>query len=242
MELSGEVGIVTGGGSGIGEKISEGLVENGVETKIFSRSRGKETAERLGEKCSFIETDVTDPDGVKKSINRVLDDHGRIDYLVNNAGFTSDNLLVRMSEEEWNEVLDVNLNGVFNCTRAVLRYMIKGDGGSIVNISSVSGLLGNAGQANYAASKAGIIGFTKSLAQEYGKRDLRANVVAPGFVDTALTEDIPEESRDSYMKNVILERFASPEEIAHPVLYLLSDQASYITGTVLRVDGGLSFG
>ncbi len=234
--------IVTGGGSGIGERISEGLVGHGVETKIFSRSRGKDTAERLGSGCSFLETDVTDREGVEESVERVLEEHGRIDYLVNNAGFTSDNLLVRMSPEEWEKVIDVNLNGVFNCTRAALRYMIKGDGGSIVNISSVSGLLGNAGQANYAASKAGIVGFTKSLAQEYGSRELRANVVAPGFVDTSLTEDISEEKRASYMENVILERFAGPEEIAHPALYLLSDKASYITGTVLRVDGGLSFG
>lgn len=242
MEFSGEVAIVTGGGSGIGERISEGLVNHGVETKIFSRSRGKDTAERLGSGCSFLETDVTDPEGVEESVERVVEEHGRIDYLINNAGFTSDNLLVRMSPEEWEKVIDVNLNGVFNCTKAALRYMIKGDGGSVVNISSVSGLLGNAGQANYAASKAGIVGFTKSLAQEYGSRKLRANVVAPGFVDTSLTEDIPEEKRGSYMENVILERFAEPEEIAHPALYLLSDKASYITGTVLRVDGGLSFG
>lgn len=242
MEFSGEVAIVTGGGSGIGERISEGLVNHGVRTEIFSRSRGKEAAKRLGPGCSFLETDVTDLDGVKESVDRVIEEHGRIDYLVNNAGFTSDNLLVRMSPEEWKKVIDVNLNGVFNCTRSVLRYMIKGDGGSIVNISSVSGLLGNAGQANYAASKAGIVGFTKSLAQEYGSRHLRANVVAPGFVDTALTKDIPEEKRSAYLKNVILKRFAHPEEIADPALYLLSDKASYITGTVLRVDGGLSFG
>lgn len=241
MEFSGEVAVVTGGGSGIGEQITRQLVEGGVRTYIFSRSRGEETAERLGSDCHFIETDVTDYSSVEDSVEKTIDEQGRLDYLVNNAGFTSDNLLLRMSPEEWNKVIDVNLNGVFNCTKAALRYMIKG-GGSIVNISSVSGLLGNPGQANYAASKAGVVGFTKTLAQEYGKRELRANVVAPGFVDTRLTEDIPEEKKSSYLENVILKRFAEPEEIAQPALFLLSDRASYITGTVLRVDGGLSFG
>jgi len=241
LEFSGEVAVVTGGGSGIGEQITRQLVKSGVRTYIFSRSRGEETAERLGSDCHFIETDVTDYSSVEDSVEKTIDEQGRLDYLVNNAGFTSDNLLLRMSPEEWGKVIDVNLNGVFNCTKAALRYMIKG-GGSIVNISSVSGLLGNPGQANYAASKAGVVGFTKTLAQEYGKRELRANVVAPGFVDTRLTEDIPEEKKSSYLENVILKRFAEPEEIAQPALFLLSDRASYITGTVLRVDGGLSFG
>ena len=241
MEFSGEVAIVTGGGSGIGKEITRGLVENGVKTQIFSRSRGEETAKELGSNCKFLETDVTDFQSVEDSVKETVDRHGSIDYLVNNAGFTSDNLLLRMSPEEWKKVIEVNLNGVFNCTRASLRYLIK-KGGSIVNISSVSGLLGNPGQANYAASKAGIVGFTKTLAQEYGKRELRANVVAPGFVDTRLTEDIPDDKKASYLDNVILNRFAGPEEIAHPALFLLSDKASYITGTVLRVDGGLSFG
>ena len=241
MQFSGEVAIVTGGGSGIGEQITRRLVEKGVKTLIFSRSRGAETAEELGADCAFLETDVADMESVEGSVEETLDRYGRIDYLVNNAGLTSDNLMLRMSPEEWRKVIDVNLNGAFNCTRATVRYMIK-QGGSIVNISSVSGLLGNRGQANYAAAKAGIVGFTKSLAQEYGKRKLRANVVAPGFVDTQLTEDIPEEKRSAYLNNVILNRFADPEEVARPALFLLSDEASYITGTVLRVDGGLSFG
>ncbi|MCF7876304.1 3-oxoacyl-ACP reductase FabG [Candidatus Bipolaricaulota bacterium] len=241
MEFSGEVAIVTGGGSGIGEQITRRLVANGVKTQIFSRSRGEETAKELGSACSFLPTDVSDLESVEESVEKTLDRHGRIDYLVNNAGLTSDNLILRMSAEEWNKVIDVNLNGVFNCTKATVRHMIK-NGGSVVNISSVSGLLGNKGQANYAAAKSGIVGFTKSLAQEYGKRNLRANVVAPGFVDTKLTEDIPGEKRSSYLDNVILNRFAEPEEVARPSLFLLSDEASYITGTVLRVDGGLSFG
>ncbi|MBS3735659.1 MAG: 3-oxoacyl-ACP reductase FabG [Candidatus Bipolaricaulota bacterium] len=241
MEYSGEVAIVTGGGSGIGEGITRGLVDNGLKTYIFSRSRGEDTADEIGKNCHFLETDVTDLQSVESSVQETFDRHGRLDYLVNNAGFTSDNLLLRMSPEEWGRVIDVNLNGVFNCTRASLRYLIKG-GGSIVNVSSVSGLLGNPGQANYSASKSAIVGFTKTLAQEYGKRELRANVVAPGFVDTRLTEDIPEDKRSSYLDNIILKRFAAPEEIAQPTLFLLSDKASYITGTVLRVDGGLSFG
>ncbi|MBS3787508.1 3-oxoacyl-ACP reductase FabG [Candidatus Bipolaricaulota bacterium] len=241
MEYSGEVAVVTGGGSGIGEQITRGLVDNGIKTYIFSRSRGEETADEIGKNCYFIETDVTDFQSVEGSVQEVVDRHGVLDYLVNNAGFTSDNLLLRMSPEEWGRVIDVNLNGVFNCTRASLRYLIKGKG-SIVNVSSVSGLLGNPGQANYSASKSAIVGFTKTLAQEYGKRELRANVVAPGFVDTRLTEDIPENKKYSYLDNIILKRFAEPEEIAHPALFLLSDKASYITGTVLRVDGGLSFG
>ena len=163
MEFSGEVAVVTGGGSGIGERISRLLVENGINTFILSRSRGEDTADELGHRCHFLETDVTDYESVEDSIKRIVDGYSRLDYLVNNAGFTSDNLLLRMSQEEWSRVIDVNLNGVFNCTKASLRYLIKG-GGSIVNISSVSGLLGNPGQANYAASKAGIVGLTKTLA------------------------------------------------------------------------------
>ncbi len=242
MDFSGEVAIVTGGGTGIGKEITRRLVERGIKTQIFSRSKGENTAQNLGELCEFVPTDISDYDSVRDSVQNTVDEHGRIDYLVNNAGLTADNLLLRMSHAEWEQIIDVNLSGTFNCTKAALRYLIKNRTGSIINISSVSGILGNPGQANYSAAKAGIIGFTKSLAQEYGSRNLRANVVAPGFVDTKLTSDIPEEKKDSYLQNVILNRFANPSEIAEPTMFLLSDQASYITGTVVRVDGGLSFG
>ncbi|MBS3812832.1 3-oxoacyl-ACP reductase FabG [Candidatus Bipolaricaulota bacterium] len=242
MDFSGEVAIVTGGGTGIGKEITRRLVERGVKTQIFSRRKGEATADELGKLCGFIPTDISNYESVTDSVRETVDHHGRIDYLVNNAGLTADNLLLRMSPDQWTKIIEVNLSGTFNCTKAALKYLIKGGIGNIINISSVSGILGNPGQANYAAAKAGIIGFTKSVAQEYGSRNLRANVVAPGFVDTELTRDIPERKKNSYLKNVILERFADPSEIAEPTMFLLSDQASYITGTVVRVDGGLSFG
>ncbi|MFP3953361.1 MAG: 3-oxoacyl-ACP reductase FabG [Candidatus Acetothermia bacterium] len=242
MDFSGEVAIVTGGGTGIGKEITRRLVERGVKTQIFSRRKGEAAAAELGELCGFTPTDISNYESVTDSVRETVDHHGRIDYLVNNAGLTADNLLLRMSPDQWTKIIEVNLSGTFNCTKAALRYLIKGGIGNIINISSVSGILGNPGQANYAAAKAGIIGFTKSVAQEYGSRNLRANVVAPGFVDTELTRDIPERKKNSYLKNVILERFADPSEIAEPTMFLLSDQASYITGTVVRVDGGLSFG
>jgi len=242
LDYSGEVAIVTGGGTGIGKEVTRLLVNNGIQTQIFSRSRGKNTADDFGELCDFVETDISSEDSVEESIKQTIDRYGGLDYLVNNAGLTADNLLLRMSSDQWQKIIDVNLTGTFNCTRLSLRYLIKSGTGSIVNISSVSGILGNSGQANYAAAKAGVIGFTRSLAQEYGSRNLRANVVAPGFVETGLTHDIPENKKKDYLRNVILSRFADPAEIAEPVMFLLSDQASYITGTVLRVDGGLSFG
>ncbi len=242
MDFSGDVAIVTGGGTGIGKEVTKQLVEQGIKTQIFSRSKGEQTAKELGKLCTFVQTDITDYQSVKHSIQSTISQHGEIDYLVNNAGLTSDNLLLRMSSEQWEKIIDVNLTGTFNCTKAALRYLIKNDTGNVVNISSVSGLLGNPGQANYAAAKAGIVGFTKSIAQEYGSRNLRANVIVPGFVDTELTGDIPQKKKEAYLTNIILSRFANPAEIAEPTMFLLSNQASYITGTVVRVDGGLSFG
>lgn len=242
MEFAGDVAIVTGGGTGIGKEVTKRLVGQGIKTQIFSRSKGEKTAKELGKLCTFIQTDITDYDSVENSIKNTIREHGKIDYLVNNAGLTSDNLLLRMSSEQWAKIIDVNLTGTFNCTKAALRYLIKNETGNVVNISSVSGLLGNPGQANYAAAKAGVVGFTKSIAQEYGSRNLRANVIVPGFVDTQLTQDIPDSKKEAYLTNIILSRFATPAEIAEPTMFLLSEHASYITGTVVRVDGGLSFG
>lgn len=240
MEFSGEVGIVTGGGSGIGESIAELLVENGVEIFILSRSRGEETAQRLGTSCFFKSVDVSDFAAVQETIREIVDETGRIDYLVNNAGITRDGLLLRMKREDWKSVIDVNLNGAYNCSKAVVRSMVKNRTGSILNISSVSGLTGNPGQANYAAAKAGLIGLTKTLAQELGKRGIRVNALAPGLIDTEMTADLPSEHKEKFRQATALGRLGEPGEVAEAAGFLLSDEAQYVTGTVLRVDGGLT--
>jgi 3-oxoacyl-[acyl-carrier protein] reductase len=234
--LDGKLALVTGASRGIGRAIAEELARAGAAVVVGYRS-GKDEAEELAAAIGgrAVQADVSSPDDAK----RLVDEAGDIDVLVNNAGLTRDGLLARMSDDDWRTVIDTNLSSVFYTCRAVTRPMMKKRGGSIVNISSIVGVHGNWGQTNYAASKAGIIGFTKSLARELGSRNIRANVVAPGYVKTALTDVLPEEATATMVQQTPLGRVAEPDEIAGAVRFLVSDQASFITGDVLLVDGGL---
>ena len=234
--LDGKLALVTGASRGIGHAIAQELARAGASVVVGYRS-GKDEAEELAAQIGgrAIQADVSSAEDAK----RLIEEAGDVDVLVNNAGLTRDGLLARMSDDDWRTVIDTNLGSVFYTCRAVTRPMMKKRSGSIVNISSVVGVHGNFGQANYAASKAGIIGFTKSLARELGSRGVRANVVAPGYVKTALTDVLPEEATQAMIQNTPPGRVAEPEEIAGAVRFLASDQASFITGEVLLVDGGL---
>lgn len=235
-DLKGRTALVTGGSRGIGRAVVLELVGAGANVTLSYRS-GKEEAEEVAREtgATAVQADVSDPEAAK----RLVDDAGELDILVNNAGVTRDGLIARMSDEDWHEVIGTNLNGVFHTCRAAVRGMMRRRSGSIVNISSVVGLRGNPGQTNYSASKAAIIGFTKALARELGTRAVRANVVAPGYVDTRLTQAISEDMRVLMLANTPLGRFGSPEDVAAAVRFLCSEEASFITGEVLLVDGGL---
>ncbi len=234
--LEGKLALVTGASRGIGRAVAEELARAGASVVVGYRS-GKAEAEGLAAAIGgrAVQADVSSPDDAK----RLVEEAGDVDVLVNNAGLTRDGLLARMPDDDWRTVIETNLSSVFYTCRAVTRPMMKKRGGSIVNISSIVGVHGNWGQTNYAASKAGIIGFTKSIARELGSRNVRANVVAPGYVKTALTEVLPDEATAAMVSQTPLGRVAEPEEIAGAVRFLASDQASFITGEVLLVDGGL---
>lgn len=235
------VTIVTGGSQGIGKNIAEFLATKGGDIAIFDVIDGSEVVNYIrekGQRSEFYQVDVSNFHMVGEAVDRVVRDMGRVSNLVNNAGITVDKLLLRMKEEDWDRVLQVNLKSAFNCTRAAVRYMLK-TGGSIVNISSIAGVMGNAGQANYAASKAGLIGFTKSVAREYGERGIRVNAVAPGFIKTKMTESLDEKSKGTMFKAIPLGRLGEPDDVAHVVYFLLSEYGSYITGEVINVNGGL---
>jgi 3-oxoacyl-[acyl-carrier protein] reductase len=244
LTFSGRVALVTGASQGIGEAIALSLAKEGLFVTLVDIQPEKlaavaETVGRTGGRASVRTADVSRFDQAAAVVEAVIKENQQLDYLVNNAGITRDNLMMRMREEEWDAVLAVNLKGVFNFCRAAVRSMISRRFGRIVNISSVVGVMGNAGQANYSASKAGVIGLTKSLAREVAGREVTVNGVAPGYIATAMTEGLPEAVKKAFLEMIPMKRMGAPEEVAGAVKFLLSDQAAYITGQVIHVNGGM---
>ena len=245
FDLSGKAALVTGGSRGIGRSIAITLAEHGADVAV-NYNRSKEEAERvkadiekLGAKAMTVRADVTVPEDAQRMVKEAAGGLGKVDILVNNAGFNRDTLLLRMSIEDWDEVMNLNLRAVFLCTKAVLRPMMRERWGRIINIGSVSGLAGNVGQANYAAAKSGLIGFTRAVAREMGSRNITSNLVAPGLVITELTKDVRQEVVDAVKQRLMIQRLGKPEDIAACVVYLASTEGGYMTGQVLSVDGGL---
>jgi 3-oxoacyl-[acyl-carrier protein] reductase len=245
MRFENQVAVVTGSGRGIGHAIAVRLAKEGARVASVSRTEGnaQKTADEINavraDAAKAYSVDVADQAAVQKAAEKIFEDFGRVDILVNNAGVTRDGLSMRMSMEDWDTVLNTNLKGAFNFIQAVMRPMIKQRSGRIINISSIAGLIGNAGQANYAASKAGLIGLTKTLARELASRGITVNAVAPGLIETDMTTVLSEEIRQNILKNVPLGKLGEPEDIAGAVAYLASAEAKYITGQVLTVDGGM---
>jgi len=241
IDLTGQTAFVTGSTRGIGRAIAEVLYAAGAKVAVVGRDAGRAqaVAAELGDRAAGVGCDVADGTQVDDAIAAAEQALGPVTILVNNAGLTRDNLLIRLSEADWDTVLDANLKGAFHTTRAVVKGMMKRRAGRIINIASVVGLTGNKGQANYAASKAGLIGFTKSVAKEYASRGVLVNCVAPGFIETDMTGALPADARDSLLGQIALGRLGKPADVAHAVLFLASDWAGYITGQVLVVDGGM---
>lgn len=244
MSLEGKTAIVTGAAQGIGRQIAETLARNGADVAVADLDPGRsqevvEAISKLGRRALNLKVNVADWNDAKNMSDQVIKEWGHVDILVNNAGITRDGLLVRMKEEDWHLVLQVNLYGTFHCTKAVLQPMTKQRYGRIVNIASIVGAMGNAGQANYAASKAAVIGFTKSVAREYASRMVTVNAVAPGFIDTAMTQGLPDDVKQMLMKQIPLGRLGQASDVAEAVRFLVSDGAGYITGQVLHVNGGM---
>src|SRR4030042_1721983 len=249
MDLSGKVALVTGSARGIGRAIALKLAEAGADIAVNDITAAAGPLEEvvgeikaLGRRAMAVTADVSSSADVNPMVEAVAAAYGRIDILVNNAGVTRDQLIMRMTDEDWDTVLNIDLKSAFLCTRAVLRHMMKQRWGRIVSIASVVGMVGNAGQANYASAKAGIIGLTKSIAKEVGSRGITANAVAPGFIETRLTEQLDEKQRQALMHRIPLGRVGTPRDVAEAVAFLASEEAKYITGQVLGIDGGMSLG
>ncbi len=246
MLLKGKTAIVTGGSRGIGEAIVKLFLTEGANVYSLSRSEGKSYSEfeklskTTGSFFKWLKTDMSDREDIKGTVSEILKEANSIDILVNNAGITRDGFIFRMKDEDWDDVISTNLTSAFELCRGFARTMIKQKSGSIINTSSVVGLMGNAGQVNYSASKAGLIGLTKSLAKELASKSVRVNAVAPGFIDTSMTEALGEKAREALENVIPLKRTGKPEEIAQAVLFLASDNSSYITGQVLAIDGGMT--
>ncbi len=247
MLLEGQIALVTGAGragKGIGRSIALRLAKEGARIAIAdfmpeaADSVAREVADMGGEALAVYGS-VSNGDDVDKMVADTIDRFGRIDILINNAGITRDNLIVRMSEQDWDMVLDTNLKGVFNCTRAVAKLMMRERKGKIVNMASVMGIMGNAGQANYSASKGGVIALTKTTAKELGSRGINVNAVAPGFIQTVMTEEMPEDAKSGIASQIPLRRLGTPEDVAEVVLFLCSESSNYVTGQVIAVDGGM---
>jgi 3-oxoacyl-[acyl-carrier protein] reductase len=242
MQLEGKIALITGARRGIGRAIALKYAENGADCVLIARTAPEELAEEiraLGRKALALAVDVSDANAVEEAVKTATKEFGGIDILVNNAGITEDGLLIRMKVEAWQRVLDVNLSGAFYCTKAVTRPMLKREGGRIINISSVIGQMGNAGQANYAASKAGLIGFTKSVAKELGSRGITVNAIAPGFITTDMTSELSDEAKTALLEQIPLGELGESEDIAAMALFLASKSGRYITGQTFNVDGGL---
>lgn len=245
MKLEGKKALVTGASRGIGRAIALALAAEGADVAVNyagSEAAAKEVAaqiEAMGRRALVLKADVADSAASTAMVDTAVKEFGRIDILVNNAGITRDTLLMRMKEEDWDAVLTTNLKGVYNCTKAAVKYMMKQKSGRIVSISSVVGLTGNAGQANYAAAKAGVIGFTKAVAKEVAARGITVNAIAPGFIKTDMTSVLPEKVVEGLLSNIPLHALGAPEDIAKAALFLVSEDANYITGQTLHVDGGM---
>lgn len=242
MDFSGKTVVVTGSGRGIGRTIAERFAAAGANVVVsdIDEAMVAATASEISDRALGIKCDVTSAEDVEHLLEETVSKFGQVDVVVNNAGVTRDTLLIRMAEKDWDMVLDINLKGAFLVTKSAARIMMKQRSGRIVNISSVVGLFGNAGQANYAASKAGLIGFTKSVAREVGARGVTVNAVAPGFIETEMTKSLPEAAREQFLGQAVIKRAGTPDDVASAVMFFASDEASYVTGHVLAVDGGLS--
>ena len=241
FSLEGKIVLVTGASRGIGKSVAKALLAQGaiVAGTATSESGAERISEYLGEKGKGYALNVTDADSIATTLAAIKADLGDIDILVNNAGITRDNLLMRMKDDEWNDIIDTNLSAIYRLSKAVLRPMMKKKAGRIINIGSVVGTMGNAGQANYAAAKAGVIGFSKSLAREVASRGITVNVIAPGFIQTDMTDELTDEQKAATLANVPAGRLGQPDEIAAAVCYLASDSAAYVSGETLHVNGGM---
>ena len=243
--LEGKIALITGGSRGIGKAIVNKYIEEGASVAFTYRSSSSQadtmiTNLNVGDRLKAYQSDASSYEASETLVKQVLADFGKVDILINNAGITKDTLMLRMGEEQWDQVLEVNLKSVFNLTKHLLKPMLKNRSGSIINMSSVVGVFGNAGQANYAASKAGIIGFTKSIAKEIGSRGIRCNAIAPGFIASEMTESLDEKVKNEYISNIPLKRFGTGEDVAKTCIFLGSDDSTYITGQVLSVCGGMN--